>query len=316
MKDRKESGFTLIELLVVVVILGILLAIAIPSVIKAYGWKNTLYLPRTYHEKVENIVIRPVNFNGFKQVKESIFSKNSRIAILVFKDPEKTQAGALISDMFTAFLEQEGYQVLERDNIDRVLSEQQIIEGGSTNLTDLEIAKRLGKLVSADYMIFGAVTLYQVSSQVVALPIRIKDEDREDYEKDYSTYKKRYINGPHLNFWVSKEDRGKQFRRKLQISSLEELEDKYNSRLKTEFHVIASIGVSAKVVDVKSGKILWLGQGETNDFDVVSATRRILVEFLNSIQENKVKQTSEIFSKENYKNNSQIEKTDSAISNP
>lgn len=285
MAAKKNRGFTLIEFLVVIVIIGSVLSISLPIFINLVSWKSTLYLPRTYHEDVQNIVVRPVNFNGFKKNRGNIFNKESRIAILAFKEPDQTQAGALISDMFTALLEEEGYTVLERDNIDKVLREQEIIESRKTSLTDLEIANRLGSLISADYMIFGAVTLYQVKPQSVLLPVRIRDEDRDEYGKDYLKYKERYMNRMRLMFWVSEEEKSKQFRRKIQPLSLEKLEQQYGERTKKESHVIASIGVSAKVVDVKSGKIVWLGQGETNDFNVVDATRRILEDFLFSIQD-------------------------------
>lgn len=286
MAARNNKGFTVIELLVIIIILGIILSISLPISINLVSWKSTLYLPRTYHQNIKDIVVRPVNFNGFKKNRGSIFNKESRIAILSFKQPDQTQAGALISDMFTALLQKEGYQVLERENIDKVLREQEIIESRKTSLTDLEIADRLGNLISADYMVFGAVTLYQVKPQSVLLPVRIRDEDRDEYEKDYLKYKERYMNRTRFMFWLSEEEKSKQFRRKIQPLSLQELDRQYGERTKKESHIIASIGVSAKVVDVKSGEIVWLGQGETNDLNVVDATRRILEDFLYSIQHN------------------------------
>jgi len=48
------------------------------------------------------------------------------------------------------------------------------------------------------------------------------------------------------------------------------------------FHAFKScggglIGATAKVVDVKSGQIVWMGQAEAHDFTLVDASQRIIV---------------------------------------
>jgi len=48
---------------------------------------------------------------------------------------------------------------------------------------------------------------------------------------------------------------------------------------------IASIGISAKVVDVRNARIVWMGQAETNDFTLVGGADRLVATFLASIQE-------------------------------
>jgi curli biogenesis system outer membrane secretion channel CsgG len=233
---------------------------------------------------VENLVIRPVSFNSFKTSKNSLLKdKNTKIAILSFKDPKNTEVGSFASDMFGSLLKKKGYQILERDKIDKIIREQKIMQTDKTELTNLEIAEKIGKIKAADYMIFGAVTLYQVQPRTIAIPKQIKEQDRKDYEQSYIEYRERYVNGWHLDFWRSQEHRRKQFRRKVNIPSLQDLEDTYKTQSKTESRVIASIGLSVKLVDINTGKILWLAQGETNDFDIVNATRRIITKFIESI---------------------------------
>ena len=185
--------------------------------------------------------------------------------------------------MFSSVLQEKGYQVVERTNIEQVLREQTLIGEKRTDLSDLDVANRLGKLKAADYMIFGAVTLYQVEPQTIQLPIRIKNEDRNDYEKEYNKYKERYVDKS-IAFWVSREDKIKQLRTVTNVLSLPELETELKKNYIPDSRVIASVGISAKVVDARKGEIVWLGQAETNSFTTVDATRRILDEFLASIQ--------------------------------
>lgn len=286
---KNNRGFTLVELLIVIISLGIIFSVSVKPFVNFLDdlglvWVNDLALPRTYYENVENLVIKPVSFNSFKTSKNSLLKdKNTKIAILSFKDPKYTEAGSFASDMFASLFKKKGYQIIERDKVDKIIREQKIMQTGETELTNLEIAEKIGKIKAADYMIFGAVTLYQVQPRTIAIPKQIKEQDRKDYEQSYIEYRERYVNGWHLDFWRSKEQRRKQFRRKVNIPSLQDLEDTYKTQSKTESRVIASIGLSVKLVDVNTGKILWLAQGETNDFDIVNATRRIITKFIESI---------------------------------
>ena len=130
---------------------------------------STPYPPRVFFANTEEVVIKPVSTNTVRLVKQPIFTNQSKIAVFNFEAPEGTQGGVLASDMFTSLLENRGLgEIVERDNIDKILREQNLMKGDKTTLSDLEVASRLGKLVAADYMIFGAVTLYQAEPQTIS----------------------------------------------------------------------------------------------------------------------------------------------------
>lgn len=243
------------------------------------------YFPSVAFADAAEVIIKPVNVNTFRLMDTPLFEEKTKIAVFNFEAPEGTQGGVLASDMFTSLLESQGLgEVIERDNIDKILGEQSILDKGRSALSDLEIASRLGKLVAADYMLFGTVTLYESTPQTVYLPIKIdKKEEIEDYNKEYQKYKDWYLKKI-LPLGEPKTERIKRMRNEENVFSLEELEDEYGDLSKAEFQVIASVGISAKVVDVKTGQIVWLGQGSTNDFTIVNATRRILKDFIKSMQ--------------------------------
>lgn len=245
------------------------------------------YTPRTYYGSAEDTVIRDVKINSVKTNRIGIFNKGKTVAVLSFKSPDKTQGGALVSDIFSLLLQQRGVFVVERDNIKRILNEQKLLknDGVGVVLSDLEIAKKLGKLISVDYMIFGSVTLYKSEGQVLYLPVHIKQEDRDSYTKDYNRYRDWYLtNGDWWPFSASKEDRIKKLRSVEKILSIAELEEEFGKISKTEFRTIAAIGISAKIVDVNSTKIDWMGQGETIDFTLVQGANRILDKFMVSMK--------------------------------
>lgn len=250
---------------------------------RAFWFKRTPYLPRTDYGTPEEVIIKPVNLNTVKLKKEALFKNGNKIAVFQFQSPNQTQGGSLISDMFSSLLQEKGFNVVERNNIEQILREQKIVSEGKTTLNDLGIAQRLGKLIAADYMVFGAVTLYQTEPQPIYLPIKIRTQDREEYEKEYLEYRDWFVNNP-ISFWIPKNEKIKQLRTNYEVLSLSELDNELVKTSRIETRVISSVGISVKIVDVKTAQIIWLGQGETNDFTSVSATRRILDEFLKSIQ--------------------------------
>jgi len=240
--------------------------------------------PRTYYDSLEDVVIQPVRFSWVKLTSGPIFAKDSGVAVFSFQSPEDNQGGALVSDVFAAALQREGIKVVERDNIEKILLEQDLAEGGRAALSDLEVASRLGSLSAADYMVFGAVTLYKSEPQTVYLPVRIKTEDRDSYTAEYNTYRTWYVD-KFWPFWKDSEQREKELRTEEGVYSLGELEEEMKKAHVRQTSTIASIGISAKVVDVRNARIVWMGQAETNDFTLVGGADRLVATFLASIQE-------------------------------
>jgi pilus assembly protein Flp/PilA len=250
--------------------------------------KRKPYPPRFFYGSVEDVVIQDIGISSVKIHEGPIFDQDARIAIYMFESPEETQGGVLVSDMFSSLLREKGYQVFERSQIERLLSEQELIEEGRVSATDLDVAERLGKLETVDYMIFGSVTLYNSEGQTIFLPVKILEEDRSIYAQEYEEYREWYVNGFRLSLDLltkSPTERAGKLRAELNILSLEELEEILAKASKEEYRTIATLGISAKIVDVKTSEIVWMGQAETTDFTLVSAAKRIVDEFMVSILE-------------------------------
>lgn len=286
-----ESGqglveYALILVLVAIVVIGLLSLLNFGS-IKKYFVPTPPYAPRIYFEEIENVVIQPVGVNSIKILDGPVFTPDTKVAIYNFDSPKDTQGGILVSDIFAAHLRTKGFQVYERDEIDRILSEQALISQGIVAVNDLQIAQKLGNLITVDYMVFGAVTLYRSDGQTIFLPVYVVDDDKTSYVAEYEEYKDYYMNGFRpfsIEYWtLTPFERGEKLRADLEILSLEELEAKLAETYKTEYRTIASIGVSAKIVDTRTGEIVWMGQAETTDFTLVDGASRIIDEFIMSI---------------------------------
>ena len=88
-----------------------------------------------------------------------------KIAILEFKDERSDKEkkkyqnpSRIVQEKLIAGLSKEGkFQIVERENIDKIISEQKL---QATGITDVETAVQIGKLANVDAMIFGSVTQY------------------------------------------------------------------------------------------------------------------------------------------------------------
>jgi len=280
--------YALILVLIAVVVIGLLAffgsstsgGLPIP-----FLSKRPPYPPRADYGRVEDVVIRDIAVSSVRANEGPAFGQDVRVAVYTFDAPQGTQGGVLVSDIFAATLREKGYQVFERSEIERVLREQQLLIEGRTTASDLDIAQRLGQLGAVQYMVFGAVTLYNSEGQTVLLPVTVAQEDREVYEEEYAEYRDWYINGFRLapNRWATDAfDRAEMLRAEEGVLSIEELEEELLKEPREEFRTIASVGISAKIVDVQTGEIIWMGQSETTDFTLVQASSRVVEELLNS----------------------------------
>lgn len=278
--------YALILVFVAVIVIGVLSFVNFGGIGK-YFFPTPPYSPRIYYENIENVVIQPVGVNSVKILDRPIFTPDTRIAIYNFDSPKDTQGGILVSDIFASRLRVKGLQTYERDEIERILSEQTLISQGTIVASDLEIAQKLGNLITVDYMVFGAVTLYKSDGQTVFLPVYVVDADKASYIAEYEKYKEHYVNGFRpfsIEYWtLSPSEREEKLRADLKILSLDELENELKETYKTVYRTIASIGVTAKIVDTRTGEIVWMGQAETTDFTLVDGASRIIDEFIMSI---------------------------------
>lgn len=288
-KSGQEQGQGLVEYALIMVLVAVIVIVVLALLGGGLGGlfnKDQPYMPRTYYAEVDEVIIREISVNSTNVSGDFIIPPNARIAIYNFESPKETQGGILASDTFAALLRQRGLEVFERDQINRILTEQNLIVEGKVVASDLEIAGKLGALETVDYMIFGAVTLYQSESQTIFRPVRIRQEDIPVYIDDYNEYREWYVDGFRplsIDYWtLSSSERAEKMRKELEVLSLEELQRELEETTVSEVRNVASIGISAKIIDIKSGEIVWMGQAETTDFTLVGGANRIIETLIES----------------------------------
>ncbi|HEX9077954.1 MAG TPA: CsgG/HfaB family protein [Desulfuromonadaceae bacterium] len=217
--------------------------------------------PTVSYPEPESVAIAPLSLdipekNSFRM------EPSSKVATMTFKQHEGSGAGALVADSLILNLQRMGYNVIDREMIENVLKEQNIMAEGKTNLTDLEVSKKIGQIFNADYFISGAITEYSAQSQNISLSPVIPEAEKTRYVEEYNRY---------VKFYQDEEITPPQIPKTIQEWELE-----YASRPKSSFISIAKVGITLKVVDIKTSRIVWVGIAFTSDLRLQEGMRRIV----------------------------------------
>ena len=217
--------------------------------------------PKVVYPDPESVAIKPLSLD-IPDVNSFRMDSNSKIATMTFRQHEGSGAGALVADSLILNLQRLGFNVIDREMIESVLKEQDIIAEGKTTLSDLEVSKKIGQLFHADYFISGAITEYSAQSQNISLSPVIPPEEITRYTDSYNRY---------LKFYQDEEIAPPQI-----AKSIEEWELEYASRPKSSFISIARVGITLKVVDIKTSRIVWVGIAHTSDLRLQEGMKRIV----------------------------------------
>lgn len=242
-------------------------------------------VPPTEFVPVEEVIVSNVVAETVSDYRGRGDISQKTMAVLSFSSPDRTQGGQLLSDMFSIKLKRAGISVIERDAIDRLIDEAELANSGSTQMTQLEIAERVGQLAAAQYILLGAVTVYDAEGELVYIPRRIKSQtDKDKYKKRYDSYFEKNVDKVFLaRLFTSREDRIDDIREEDGVLSLRELEDELEKLPAQRFWTVANVGVTVKLVDVATSEIIWMGQAETTDVTLVGGASRVADALLSNL---------------------------------
>jgi len=137
---------------------------------------------------LEEVVNTPAIINRFKKGITPI-KLGSTIGVMDFKSTLESGSGNLVADTFSIHLFRRGLGVVERQNIKKITEEQMMAAKGMQSLTDEDIAKRIGRITRADFIIFGAVTQYHFENRKLPIPYKIPREENIKYFKALKIYR-------------------------------------------------------------------------------------------------------------------------------
>ncbi|KPA12388.1 Curli production assembly/transport component CsgG [Candidatus Magnetomorum sp. HK-1] len=144
-------------------------------------------LPEKELTKIEKIVNTNVLINQHRK-KNKTLNTNSTFGVLDFKSSSKV-TGSLVADLFSICLLRKKFKIVERQNINKIVEEHNMIVSGSQKLSDEDIVKKIGQISSADYLIVGAVTQFHFENMELPILFTVNDRNMDTYINQLNQYK-------------------------------------------------------------------------------------------------------------------------------
>lgn len=201
------------------------------------------------------------------------FTKVKRIAVLGFNpSPDNPNSGIMVADIFAKNFLRTGYDVVERNDLAKVLAEQHLDTVGAISNDQL---RTIGKVSGVDAIISGSVPMYTPARKEVVLV----NEKTFSTNTTYNTVRKPKTNKsegqPDQNYYNETQ--------KVVIRT-------FNEQDTPVTHIInAEIGITAKMIDVQTGEVVWIAS-DTYEGTNIQTAAEYLVSSLVDTLERKIKQ--------------------------
>jgi len=146
-------------------------------------------LPEQMLTPVEELVNTSTIIN--KYVKKNIVS-GRKIGVMDFTTPERLKgSGNLFADTLSIHFFKNGLEVIERQNISKIVDEQNMRAESRQKLSEEEVAQKIGQITGSDYIVFGAVTQYHFENATLPIPYKIHPDVLNRYLEKVSKYEKK-----------------------------------------------------------------------------------------------------------------------------
>jgi hypothetical protein len=176
-----------------------------------------------------------------------------RIGVLKFEDARNANLGA--EDIFAKHLIRRGYSVIERTRLEALLREQKLSATGAVALSGV---KDIGKILGVDALIIGTISSYEPQRKQVVM-VNVQRTYTEPVFKKVRKKVERNQDEKGPDKYIDVHE---------QIGKKSRYEDKEVPQLLV---VDARVGIIAKLVDVETGEIIWVGSAAREGVNSVMA---------------------------------------------
>lgn len=174
------------------------------------------------------------------------FGNMKRIGVMPFASSWDSLKG--VENLFAKYLIEAGFKVVERAQLESVLQEHNISVSGYLSA---ETTKQIGKILGVDVLLIGEVTSYTPTRKELALVSTRRTESRPVYTQDV-------LKLPDGSYAAYTRNVGTEYSNTTDVRP-------------SEYTINAQVGVIAKLVDVETGEIIWIGSGSQDSSSALSA---------------------------------------------
>ena len=178
------------------------------------------------------------------------FDQMNRIGVMEFVSPYSSLSG--VENLFAKYLIESGFKVVERAQLDAVLHEHNISVSGYLSPAT---TKRIGEILGVDVLLVGEVTSYTPTRKEVALVATHKTEA-------HPVYAQTLMPGPDGRPVPMTQRVGTTYSQSTDVRP-------------SEYTINAQVGVIAKLIDVETAEIVWIGSLSQDSSSALNAADSI-----------------------------------------
>lgn len=174
------------------------------------------------------------------------FNQMDRIGIMGFTSAYSDLNG--VENLFAKYLIESGFKVVERAQLDQVLKEHNISVSGYLSP---ETTRKIGEILGVDVLLIGEVTSYTPTRTGVAMVTTRRTESRPVYAQNVMQL-------PDGSYAAYTQNVGTRYSHSTDVSP-------------QQYTINAQVGIIAKLVDVETAEIVWIGSLSEESFSALDA---------------------------------------------
>ena len=169
-----------------------------------------------------------------------------RIGVMAFTNARPALQG--VENLFAKYLISAGFKVVERAQLESVLKEHNISVSGYLSP---ETTREIGKILGVDVLLIGEVSSYSPARTELTLTSTRRTESRPVYKQDVM----QLPDGTYVGYTRNV---GTQYTHSAEVRP-------------TEYTINARVGIIAKLVDVETAEIVWIGSADETGSSALDA---------------------------------------------
>lgn len=183
------------------------------------------------------------------------FSRVKRVAVIGFRDyPGHSGSGDIVTGAFEQSLLNAGYDLVERGEVSKVLAEQKF--SGSL---DPKLAKTMGERLGVDALLFGQITDLAAPRDTV-----VKVDVVDDRTDPIYVHRTRRVTNPDGTVGEVRDDTITGYKTSRVVR-----------REPRDYTISGRLGVSARLVFVGDGRLMWSGSDSTTTTSFADSARSL-----------------------------------------
>lgn len=227
--------------------------------------------PKAEYPDKKTVAWKPVSIDAYKNPDVDL-SPGNPLAIMNFKENSALNMGSLAADSLILKLQRKGFVVIERELIEKAIADLNIAAPADKKASSgIELINVLSEPLKTRYFMIGSINEYTSGNENITILPFIPDKEKERYQKEYDAYMA-YFKSENIS-------------NTLPVKTLQEWELEINAKSQTFPMPIARVSITAKILDVKSGRAVWTGIANASEDGLQKGFNAILSALADSIGE-------------------------------